>query len=160
MAKLTAAALGCASILALAACQTPSADAVSAAPETAPASTAAAAPAATNLQQVSAPDVHPGEAVYKQACATCHDNAEATRSPSRDNLKGMSFQFVNYALTQGKMKDMAASLTPEQRGAVVSYVTGRDTTKSVDWTPQMMCTGARAAVDLEGPDAVTSAHFG
>src|SRR5690606_16811967 len=97
MAKLIAAALGCASIQALAACQTPSVDAVSAAPETASASTAAAAPAATNLQQVSATGVHPGEAVYKQACATCHDNAEATRSPSRENLKGMSFQFVNYS---------------------------------------------------------------
>ena len=125
MSKLFAAALGCASILALASCQTqdttaagPAASAAAVAPPETPAP--AAAP-----QQVAATGVHPGEAVYKQACATCHDNPEATRSPSRDNLKGMSFQFVNYALTQGKMKDMAAGLTPEQRGAVVSYVTGR-----------------------------------
>ena len=106
------------------------------------------------------PAAHPGEAVYKTTCAACHDNAEATRAPSRDNLKGMSFQFVNYALTQGKMKDMGAALSAEQRARVVSYVTGRDTTKTVDWTPNMMCTGARAAVDLEGPDAATSTHFG
>jgi polyvinyl alcohol dehydrogenase (cytochrome) len=164
MAKLLAAALGCASILALASCQTQdtttTAPATPAAPAVAAAPPATAIPNAANPQQAAATGVHPGEAVYKQACATCHDNPEATRSPSRDNLKGMSFQFVNYSLTQGKMKDMAAALTPEQRGAVVSYVTGRDTTKSVDWTPKMMCTGARAAVDLEGPDAVTSAHFG
>ena len=104
--------------------------------------------------------MHPGEAVYKQSCAACHDNAEAMRAPSRENLKGMSFQFVNYALTNGKMKDMAASLSAEQRAAVVSYVTGRDTTKTVDWTPNLKCTGARAAVDLGGPDAATATHFG
>jgi polyvinyl alcohol dehydrogenase (cytochrome) len=72
----------------------------------------------------------------------------------------MSFQFVNYSLTQGKMKDMAVGLTAEQRGAVVSYVTGRDTTKSVDWAPQMMCTGARARVDLGRADEATATHFG
>jgi polyvinyl alcohol dehydrogenase (cytochrome) len=148
------------SMLALMSCATP---------EAAPASQSAAMdtpappvtvppPAPTPI--AAAPGVHPGEAVYMQACAACHDNAEATRSPSRENLKGMSFQFVNYALTQGKMKDMAAGLNADQRAAVVSYVTGRDTTKTVDWTPSMKCEGARAAVDLEGPDAATSTHFG
>ncbi len=165
MKRLTAA-LGCASILALAACQTPNGETTTtpAAPTASvpAAAVAAAPPAASGTPQIVAATAgpHPGEAVYKQSCATCHDNAEATRSPSRDNLKGMSFQFVNYALTQGKMKDIGATQTAEQRGAVVSYVTGRDTTKSVDWTPQMMCTGARAAVDLEGPDAATSIGFG
>ncbi len=161
MAKILAAALGCASLLALAACQTQE-----------PAKPAAAAPAATTAPAAPAtpPNApqpvaattgpHPGEAIYKQTCATCHDNPEATRSPSRDNLKGMSFQFVNYALTQGRMKDIGATLSTDQRAQVVSYVTGRDTTKTVDWTPKMMCTGARAAVDLEGPDAATATHFG
>ncbi len=146
------------SLLAVASCQTPT-EPGAAAPAVAQVAAPAATPSAP-VQQVAATGVHPGEAVYKQACATCHDNAEATRSPTRENLKGMSFQFVNYALTQGKMKDMGASLSPDQRAAVVSYVTGRDTTKSVDWAPGLMCTGARAAVDLEGPDAATSTHFG
>jgi hypothetical protein len=75
-------------------------------------------------------------------------------------MKAMSFQFVNYALTNGKMKDMAAGLSADQRAAVVSYVTGRDTTKTPDWTPNLKCTGARAAVELEGPDAATATHFG
>jgi polyvinyl alcohol dehydrogenase (cytochrome) len=159
MAKILAAALGCVSLLAIASCQTQE----PAKPATAAALATPAAPAQSpnTPQPVAASSgPHPGEAIYKQSCATCHDNPEATRSPSRDNLKGMSFQFVNYALTQGKMKDMAAALTAEQRGAVVSYVTGRDTTRTVDWTPSMMCTGVRAAVDLEGPDAATSTHFG
>ena len=111
---------------------------------------------------VAVPAIHPGEAVYKANCAACHDNTETTRAPSRDNLKGMSFQFVNYALTQGKMKDMGAGLSAEQRAQVVSFVTGgRDPSQvTADWTKTMMCTGAQAAVDLEGPDAATSTHFG
>ena len=150
--------VGCVSMLALMSCATPEpvapvAPAAPAAPVAAP-----APPAPTPV--AAAPAVHPGEAVYKQSCAMCHDNPEATRAPSRDNLKGMSFQFVNYALTNGKMKDMAASLSADQRAAVVSYVTGRDTTKTVDWTPNLKCEGARAAVDLEGPGAAISTHFG
>ena len=109
-----------------------------------------------------APGSIDGRALYQARCAACHDNTETTRAPSRENLKGMSFQFVNYALTQGKMKDMGAGLTAEQRAQVVSFVTGgRDPSQvTADWAKDMMCTGARAAVDLEGPDAATSTHFG
>ncbi len=162
MSKLLAAALGCASILALASCQTQAADtaAVASAPSPAPA-VAVPPPAASPVPQpVAATGAHPGEAVYKASCATCHDNTEVTRAPSRDNLKAMSFQLVNYSLTQGKMKDIGATLSAEQRAQVVSFVTGRDTTRSVDWTPNLMCTGARKAVDLEGPTAATSIGFG
>lgn len=133
------------------------------------ASAAIAAPAIQSASQAPAPvatqvaatsPVHPGELVYKTNCAACHDNPEATRSPSRDNLKGMSFQFVNYSLTQGKMKVQGAALSAEQRADVVSYVTGRDMTASFDWTPNLMCAADRRAVDLEGPDAATATHFG
>jgi len=151
-------AVGCVSMLALMSCATPEA----VAPEAPAAPVAQVAPPAPPVvpPPVALAAVHPGEAVYKQSCAACHDNAEATRAPSRDNLKGMSFQFVNYALTNGKMKDMAVGLSADQRAAVVSYVTGRDTTKTVDWTPNLKCTGARAAVDLGGPNDATSTHFG
>lgn len=152
--RLAGGALGAVSMVALLSCTTP--EAATATAPAAPVATTSPAP----IPVAAAPAIHPGEIVYKQSCAACHDNPEATRSPSRDNLKGMSFQFVNYALTQGKMRDMAAGLSAEQRAAVVSYVTGRDTTKTVDWTPGMMCTGARAAVDLGGPDAATATHFG
>lgn len=159
--SLQAAALGCASVFALMSCATPEA-AAPAAPvaQAAPPVTAPPAPVAPPVTQVAATSAHPGEAVYKQSCAACHDNTETTRAPSRENLKAMSFQLVNYALTQGKMKDIGAGLSAEQRAQVVSFVTGRDTTKTVDWAPGMMCTGARAAVDLEGPDAATSTHYG
>ncbi|OYX48534.1 MAG: hypothetical protein B7Y90_10040 [Alphaproteobacteria bacterium 32-64-14] len=161
MAKsLLATALAAASLAVIASCQTPAPAVETPAASAATATPAPQMPAAPIIPVAAAGGVHPGEIVYKTTCAACHDNPDATRSPSRDNLKGMSFQFVNYTLTQGKMKDMAAGLSAEQRAAVVSYVTGRDTTKTADWTPNMMCTGARAAVDMGGPNDATSTHFG
>jgi polyvinyl alcohol dehydrogenase (cytochrome) len=155
MAKsLMRAALAAVSLGAIASCQTPEAATDTPAPQV------AEAPAPPVAPVIPAHAGRSGEDVYKAACAACHDNPEATRSPSRDNLKGMSFQFVNYALTNGKMKDMAAGLSADERAAVVSYVTGRDTSKTVDWAPNLMCTGARAAVDLGGPNDATSTHFG
>lgn len=164
--SVLAAALGCASMLALMSCQTPEPAAPPAAPAKPVAQAAPPAPVAPPVVAPPAPTpvvlAHPGEAIYKASCAACHDNTETTRAPSRDNLKGMSFQFVNYALTQGKMKDIGAGLTAEQRAQVVSFVTGgRDPSQvTADWAKDIMCTGARAAVDLEGPDAATSTHFG
>ena len=141
---LFSSAICCVSAIALMSCATPEAPV---APAPAVAQVAPVPPAPPVVKPpaptpVAVPAVHPGEAVYKASCAACHDNTEATRAPSRDNLKGMSFQFVNYALTQGKMKDIGASLSAEQRAQVVSFVTGgRDPSQvTADWTKGMMCT--------------------
>ena len=60
----------------------------------------AAAQAAMGMQTAD----HPGKAIYDRACAACHNNPEATRSPSLDTLKAMRYQTISYALTQGKMQ--------------------------------------------------------
>lgn len=62
-------------------------------------------------QEADAMAGHPGEAVYKQYCAVCHDQPEATRSPAKSTLKQMSLQFINFALTQGKMKAQGSPLS-------------------------------------------------
>ena len=46
---------------------------------------------------------HPGEAVYKQRCATCHDNPEATKAPARETLARMSPGQITNALITGIM---------------------------------------------------------
>ncbi len=120
----------------------------------APAQQAAATPAALLGQP------HPGEALYKQHCAACHDNSEATRSPSRDNLKAMRFQFINYALTEGKMKLQGAALSADERALLITYLTENRSTTTVDWTGRMMCEAARKTVDLGGPDAAVATTFG
>ena len=100
---------------------------------------------------------HPGETVYKQYCATCHDQPEATRSPAKDTLKQMSLQFLNYALTNGKMKAQGSPLSQEQRGQLINYLVGAKAAEN-SWTAGMKCDAARMPVDLSG--AATITHFG
>ena len=102
---------------------------------------------------------HPGEAVYAQACASCHDQPELTRSPSKETLQAMRFQFLNFSLTEGKMKVQGAALSSEERGAVISYLTGRDTSSLDQWAEAMMCPADRRDVDLSGEATVTTFGF-
>ena len=108
-------------------------------------------------QQAALVAAHPGETVYKQYCATCHDQPEATRSPAKDTLKQMSLQFLNYALTNGKMKAQGSPLSQEQRGQLINYLVGAKAAEN-SWTAGMKCDAARMPVDLSG--AATITHFG
>ena len=93
----------------------------------------------------------PGEAVYKQSCASCHDNPEASRAPSKANLAAMRPQTIEYALTQGKMKTMAAGLAGDIRQALIEYLTSQNPAVAAkDWTPPMMCTHG-GPIDLSSP---------
>jgi polyvinyl alcohol dehydrogenase (cytochrome) len=102
---------------------------------------------------------HPGQALYRQHCAMCHDNAEATRSPSKANLEAMSYQTLNFALTQGKMQAQGAGLTDETRGQLINYLTGKTTKSAETWSKAMACTGARLAVDLKTAPSIATFGF-
>ncbi len=143
--------------LALASCQTgePQSDGDAAVESASQAEAAASA----GVTRVSAAGPHPGEAVYAQYCAACHDQPEATRSPAKETLAAMSFQFLNYSLTEGKMKVQGAALSPDERGSVISYLTGRDTSSVSAWTEAMMCPADRKDVDLSGEATVTNFGF-
>lgn len=147
--RMPFAAMTAAGALALAACQTSE-------PE-APDSTTAEAPAVVEL--AANEGAHPGEAVYEQYCATCHDQPEATRSPAKETLEAMRYQFLNFALTEGKMKLQGAALSADQRGHLISYLTGRDTSTIDAWTEAMMCPAGRREVDLSGAATVTNFGF-
>src|SRR5688572_20718315 len=126
-------------------------------PSSTSASAMAEAQAAVNTPS-GAPDApHPGEAVYKKACAACHDNPEATRSPSLATLKAMRYQTLSYALTQGKMQAQAAALSASERAAVVDFLVGRERT-SDEWIETAMCAPEKRTVDLK--DAPSVAGFG
>ena len=101
-----------------------------------------------------------GEATYKSHCAACHDNAEASRAPSKATLNAMRPEAIDFALTQGKMKAMGASLSDAQRAQLIAYLTGGATTAAAsdDWAGKMMCAAGHRAIDLHAP--VTVADFG
>ena len=52
-----------------------------------------------------------GEDVYKKHCASCHDNPEATKAPSRDALKRVSALYVTNSLIMGKRTVQGAPLS-------------------------------------------------
>jgi polyvinyl alcohol dehydrogenase (cytochrome) len=65
-----------------------------------------------------------GEAVYKKACAGCHD-AGVGRAPNRAALLRMSPENIRFALVSGKMLTQAFTLTSAEIGSVIEYVTGK-----------------------------------
>ena len=83
----------------------------------------AIAPASAQQGRGGAAAVHPGQAIYKERCASCHDNAEQFRAPTRENLAAMSFQTIDFSLTNGKMKGQGAGLSEAQRGDLINFLT-------------------------------------
>jgi polyvinyl alcohol dehydrogenase (cytochrome) len=101
---------------------------------------------------------HPGKAVYDRVCAACHNNPEATRSPSLDTLKAMRYQTISYALTKGKMQAQAAALSANERSDVIDYLVGRQAT-SDEWVTKTMCPASRGKIDLSAPPTVGGFGF-
>ena len=164
-------ALAAASTLVLAACQNDAAPVrpvatATMAPPPAPQPTRAAAAPTPSPTPASAPataaDIK-GEAIYQANCASCHDQSDATRVPSKVQLRAMSMQFINYSLTAGKMQTQGKRLSAEERGTLVTYLSTNaalGASKAVDtnWTKSAMCPADRSTVDLKGQ--VVSAGFG
>ena len=65
-----------------------------------------------------------GAAVYKAACAQCHDEPQA-RTPSRDALRDRTPDAVLQSLTSGSMAVPAIALSVAEKRAVAEYVTGK-----------------------------------
>jgi polyvinyl alcohol dehydrogenase (cytochrome) len=73
--------------------------------------------------QPAPPAASDGEAVYRTACATCHE-AGVPRAGNRATLARMSADNILFALTQGTMRAQASSLSPAQVDAVVRFLAG------------------------------------
>ena len=101
-----------------------------------------------------------GEALYKQHCAACHENTQATRAPTRESLQSMNFRVMNFALTGGKMKAQAAGLSVTQRAVLVNYLIGREGSTTDDWADSIKCAGTTGSVNITPSAPVTSAGFG
>ena len=70
-----------------------------------------------------------GAVVYQLFCASCHEGGVARAAP-RATLGKLSAESVQLALTQGSMMQQAASLTPEQRAAVIRFLASDTTQQS------------------------------
>jgi polyvinyl alcohol dehydrogenase (cytochrome) len=101
---------------------------------------------AASAQIIEAQANSAGETVYNDTCASCHANPELTKSPPIDTLKRMGPRAVSHALTHGKMKVQAASLSEQQIDAVVAYLSA---TADIDngWIANHTCPAERIDVD-------------
>lgn len=98
-----------------------------------------------------------GLAIYEDNCATCHAMPEATRSPTLDALRRMGARAVRYALTHGKMKVQAQTLSDTDIDNVVAYLSA---TAPIDnsWITDMQCPTPRMDVDT-GPASIWTQGF-
>lgn len=77
----------------------------------------------------------PGEALYQQYCAACHDGDAATEAPKRAALSLQASEAIIASMTSGVMKEQAASLTELEKRLVAEYVgspTGEDALVNAD----------------------------
>ena len=72
-----------------------------------------------------APASPEGEAIYKQRCAVCHDNAQ-DRIPPLFLIRRRSAEDVIQTLTSGVMKQQASGLTSAQIRALAIHLTGKE----------------------------------
>jgi polyvinyl alcohol dehydrogenase (cytochrome) len=118
---------------------------------------ALAAAAAPAFAQVPVP--HPGQPLYRQHCAACHDHPDETRAPTKATLEAMSVQTLTYALTNGKMRTQGAGLTDETRGQLINYLTGKTGATVEQWSQAMACDARRSAAPLTGAATVSTFGF-
>jgi polyvinyl alcohol dehydrogenase (cytochrome) len=92
----------------------------------------------------------PGQAIYDQFCAACHDHPQ-DRIPARETLAKRLPEEVMQALTNGAMRVQAAGLTRNDRLAVTSFLTGREPVEASAAPPEKnRCPRAGATSD-RGP---------
>jgi polyvinyl alcohol dehydrogenase (cytochrome) len=66
-----------------------------------------------------------GAALYKKACASCHESQGPSRIPSREALAGRSPESIVRSLTSGVMHAQGKSLTPADHALIAEYLTGK-----------------------------------
>jgi len=64
-----------------------------------------------------------GSAAYGRVCAACHDSG-ANRAPPASSLGNLSPAAILRIVTDGPMKEQAASLSADEKAAVAEYLTG------------------------------------
>ena len=119
-------------------------------------------PAATTpepvVQKVAQAGPHPGEAVYKQYCGSCHDIPEATKAPDRKTLARMPAGAITNALIAGKMRMQAQPLSNAQISYVSDYLS--ETGASDDkWLTAMQCPANRRTPKLDATPTVSTFGF-
>ncbi len=92
-----------------------------------------------------------GDALYKQRCAICHDNAQ-DRIPPLFLIRRRSAEDVIQTLTAGSMKQQASGLSADQIRALAILLTGKQPGTGVPANLEAnMCNARPSPLNLKGP---------
>ena len=97
-------------------------------------------------QLTSDPEGWPGAAVYKNACAACHEG-QVPKAPHKMFLQMLSGGTIHDSLTGGLMKMQAAALSEQDRVAVSEYLSGKLLSEQARLTPVRMCAADTSRFD-------------
>ena len=100
---------------------------------------------------------HPGQVVYDEHCAVCHDNSEQSKARTFETLTRMIPGTIEYALTDGRMKAQGAALSDTELEDLMNFFRGQ-TRSDNDWEAGAMC--ADRSVDTKPPATVSTFGFG
>ena len=98
-----------------------------------------------------------GQAVYRTKCASCHDGDGAVRAPRRISLGGMTPRALLATLTQGTMREVAATLSDADRRAVAEYLTQRSLEPAV-LPAAAYCAGPKAPAAAASSEVTSTAE--
>jgi polyvinyl alcohol dehydrogenase (cytochrome) len=87
-----------------------------------------------------------GSAVFERACATCHQ-ANQNAVPPPEAMRTLTPEAIVNSLTIGRMAVEGAGLTPSERNAVATFLTGRAPMATTSSAPANRCTAATPAID-------------
>ncbi|MGI1678669.1 MAG: PQQ-binding-like beta-propeller repeat protein [Cellvibrionaceae bacterium] len=102
----------------------------------------------------SAQESEPGQAIYQQNCAVCHNSPDSTRAPALSALQLMSPQALRYTLTNGVMQQQAINLKSHELDDVINYLAA-DSSVEGDWVAGMMCSEKNKTIDLKQPASLS-----
>ena len=92
----------------------------------------------------------PGAPIYHVVCAQCHDKA-VYKAPAKAFLNWMSPDAIYASLSEGQMRQQAATLSDEQKRQVAEYVGDAELARSMRAAQPPLCAKNNRAVDLRSP---------
>jgi polyvinyl alcohol dehydrogenase (cytochrome) len=107
-----------------------------------------------SLAAETAPPPHPGETVYTQACAACHQGG-VPKAPHRMFLEMMPADGILAALDHGVMRTQAEKLSATERRDVAEYLSGQSLDQAATHSPAPRCEGTHQAFDAARPAATS-----
>jgi polyvinyl alcohol dehydrogenase (cytochrome) len=119
---------------------------------------APAAPAAPQAVASVTPPANHGETLYRQRCATCHDNA-TDRTPARAVIAANPPAFIYNALRNGVMQPMAAGLSEDDMKAIALYLSPQTGGRGTAGDPNVNAIwgASSASMPLDGPRCAAAA---